>query len=230
MKLPGAKVREHLGQRRLEGVGLGAVRVEVEVVAIALLACLGTHGPFVFLGNVVDDQVEDHRDPLLLKGFGQLTQVGSGAEVGPDPAIVGHGIPAVVVPVTRQQERHEVQIAHPQLGEVGGLVGDGAQTAGEPLGVAGVADHVRSLQPVRLQQSPLIQVEQVLGAVTVGGRSPRDQVSREQVLLAWVDITQAVHQVGQPAVDSTSEPSHSKYRFVHQYGVDGSGDRGGRGS
>ena len=81
----------------------------------------------------------------------EVLEVVHRAEVGPHRAVVGDGVPAVVVAVARPQQRHQVQVAHAELVEVGQVRGDAAQVVGEPLGVGGVADHRGVLEPVRAQ-------------------------------------------------------------------------------
>ena len=102
-------------------------------------------------GDVVEDEVEHEAHPGLVQPGREVLEVVHRPEVSPHRAVVGHGIPAVAVAVARAQQRHEVQVAHAELVEVGQVVGDAAQVVGEPLGVRGVPDHRGVLQPVRAQ-------------------------------------------------------------------------------
>ena len=90
---------------------------------------------------------------------------------GADAAVVLHGVAAVVVALARLQQRHQVEVGDAELLEVVELVRDAGEVAGEALGVAGVAEHPRLLQPVRLEQPALVELVQV--GVAVGVRLGR---------------------------------------------------------
>ena len=64
-EVAGGEVRKDLGEDLLVLVGLGAVGVDEEVVAVALLAGPGAPGPLVLGGDVVKDEVDDQAHVLL---------------------------------------------------------------------------------------------------------------------------------------------------------------------
>ena len=86
-----------------------------------------------------------------------------------DGGVVGDRVAAVVLPLARRQQRHQVQVRHAQLGEVVQPLPDAGEGAAEAVGVAGVADHPGALEPARVDLAPPVQHPQRPRA----GRRPR---------------------------------------------------------
>ncbi len=63
-KVAGRKVWEDLGQRRLVGVGFGAVGIDVEVTAVMRIARAGGVGPSVLFGHVIEDEIKTETDSV----------------------------------------------------------------------------------------------------------------------------------------------------------------------
>ena len=125
-------------------------------------------------GDVVEDQVHDQADALAAQGGREVAQVVGGAEVGADRAVVLDGVAAVVVALARLEQRHQVQVGDAEVLEVVEVLGDALEVAGEPVGVAGVAEHPRLLQPVGGEQPLLVELVQVGRALGVRrGRGAR---------------------------------------------------------
>ena len=118
-------------------------------------------------GDVVEDQVEHQADALAAQRGGELAQVVDGAEVRRDRPVVLDGVAAVVVALARLEQRHQVQVGDAEVLEVVEALRHALQVAGEPLGVAGVAEHPRLLQPVGREQPLLVEAVQVGGALGV---------------------------------------------------------------
>jgi hypothetical protein len=182
----GSERREHLGQGPLVLVGQVAVGEDVEVVAVRRRlgsAGPGPHGPVVLAGDVVEDQVDDQADSLAAQRRGELPEVLGGPEVGPDRAVVAHGVAPVVVPLPGLEQGHQVQVGDAELLEVVEVLGDALEVSREPVGVAGVAEHPRLLQPVRREQPALVELVQVVRALGVrrrrGAHQPRQQVTSD---------------------------------------------------
>ncbi len=203
-EVPGREVREDLRQRRLEGVGQRPVRVDVEVLAVRRVPRPRPVRPVVLTRDVVEDQVHHEADPALAQRAGEVTQVVHRAEVGAHRAVVLHGVPAVVVAVAGLEQRHQVQVGHAEVVEVVEPSGEAAQVVGEPLGVAGVAEHPRLLEPVRCQQPALVEPVQLRrpGGVRVGGQ--QHQAAGDGVGVR-VDRGETVQQVVPPAVQAQRE-------------------------
>ena len=102
--------------------------------------------------------------PSARRVVGELAQVVDGAEVRAHGAVVRHGVAAVVGRRPRRQQRHQVEVAHAQLAQVGRPLADPAQRAGEAVGVGGVAHHRGPLEPVGLTQPQVVERAQVVGA------------------------------------------------------------------
>ena len=87
------------------------------------------------------------------------------------------------------------------------MLGDALEVAGEPVGVAGVAEHPRLLQPVRGEQPPLVEQVQVGRALGVrrrrGAHQPGQQRTRD--LGVGVDLGDRRLEVGPVAVQPQRE-------------------------
>ncbi len=130
--------------------------------------------------HVVEHEVEHEAHVAVVQLRREVLEVVHGAEVGPHRAVVGHGVATVVVAVAGAQQRHQVQVAHPELVEVGQVRGDARQVVGEPLGVGGVADHGGVLEPVGAQHPLEVAHVQPVGPHAERGRRELDEVGAEQ--------------------------------------------------
>ncbi len=205
-EVAGGEVGEDLGQGRLVRVGHVAVGEDVEVLAVRRVTGARLDGPLVLTGDVVEHEVEHQAHPGVVQPGREVLEVVHRAQVGAHRPVVGHGIPAVAVALARAQQRHEVQVAHPELVEVGQVVGHSTQVTGEAFGVRRVADHRRVLEPVGAQHA--LEVTHVQAVRAGGEGSPRelDQVGTERPgPLVAVGHPQAVDQVGPPAGDAGAE-------------------------
>ena len=126
------------------------------------------------------------------------------AEVGADGAVVLDGVSPVVVAVAGLQQRHQVEVGDAERLEVVEPRGQPGQVVGVPLGVAGVAEHPRLLQPVGLQQPALVEAVQVVGAVDVRAGRDVDQPARHGAGIGVHD-REPVEQVTPPAVQAEPE-------------------------
>ena len=200
------EVREDLGQGPLVHVGLRPVGVQVEVVLVVLLPGPGPYRPVVLAGDVVEDQVENEAHPVFPHGGREVPEVLHRPEVGPHRTVVPDGVPAVVVTRPRLEERHEVQVADPELAQVGDLLLDPLEVLGEPLGVRGVPDHLGKLQPVGLQRPLEVEDVQVVRSLEVCGMREVDEPVREgQRGVAPVEHLQRLDQLAAAALDAQLE-------------------------
>ncbi len=164
-------VGKHLGQRALVSVGLGAVRVDQVHLAVTGLAGERLTGPFVLPRGVVEHQVDAQGHAALVQVARQRLQVGHGADPRVHLVVVGHRVAAVALPVARPQQRHQVQVGDAQLRQVVQVLADPGQRAGEPVGVADVADHAGALEPGRVDLPAAVEPPQARRAR--GGRVQR---------------------------------------------------------
>ena len=154
--------------------------------------------------DVVEHEVEHEADPCLPQLGGQGAQVVHGAQVGAHRPVVGHRVAAVVVALARLQQRHEVQVRHAELAQVVDRPPHAVEVAGEPVGVRGVPEHARVLEPVRRQGALLVEPVQLRVALGVGTRGGGDEVGQEG-RVAGVHGLDAVAQVGPPALEPQLE-------------------------
>ena len=198
------EVGEHLRQRQL--VLVGDVPVGEDQVVVALLGVAGPRGrrPGVLAGGVVEHQVDADADAAPAQGGREVAEVVDVAEVGPHRAVVGHRVAAVVGCRPRGQQRHQVEVRHPELHQVVGVVGHLVEGAGEPVGVRRVAQRVRPLEPVRLGQPLVVEVVQLVGPRVVRRPGDRQQPVRDRFGVG-VQAPQRGHQVRSPALDAGLE-------------------------
>ena len=213
-EVAGGEVGEDLRQGALVGVGLGAVGEDEEVVAVALLAGAGPHRPLVLGGHVVEDEVHHQGDALGAQLAGQVLKVLHGAQVRAHGAVVGDRVAAVGVARARGEQGHEVEIGDAQLTQVVDAVLHAAQGAGEALGIGGVSDAARVLDPGGVEGTGQIQAAQLVVALRVGPGGQSQQV--EDLLLGGVAVEggEPVEKVGVPGLGAREEdvPLHGLKR------------------
>ncbi len=154
-------VGEYLGQGALVGVGFGAIRVDQVHLAVAGLACHRLAGPFVLSRGVVEHQVHAQGDAALVQVARQRLQIRHGADPRVNLVVVGHRVAAVALPLARPQQRHQVQVGDAQLHQVVQVLADPRQRAGEPVGVADIADHAGPLEPGRVDLPAAVEPPQL---------------------------------------------------------------------
>ncbi len=88
------------------------------------------------------------------------------------------------------------------------------QVASEPLGVAGVAEHPRLLQPVRLEQAALVEAAQLVGALGVPPGGHLEQPLGDGVGVR-VERGQGGAQVAGPPVEPEGEGRVGGTHRVH---------------
>ena len=119
-----------LRQRPLVGVGLGAVGIDQVHLTVGRLPGGGLACPFVLACGVVQDQVNAQRDAALAQVAGEFLEVGHGADPWIHRVVVLHRIAAVVLPVARPEQWHQVQVGDAQFGQVVQVPTDAGQGAG----------------------------------------------------------------------------------------------------
>ena len=163
-------------------------------------------GPVVLAGHVVEHEVEHEARSRGVEVLGERLEVVHGAQVGPHRAVVGHGVATVVVALARAQQRHEVEVGDAELAQVGQVLGDPAQVAGEPLGVRGVAHHLGVLEPVGPQEALEVAQVEAVGPYAVRRRGQPHEVGGEQRCpLGPVEGRQPADEVGPPALDTRAQ-------------------------
>jgi hypothetical protein len=175
----GGVVGEHLGQGALVAVRLGAVGEDPVEGPVRRVAGRRGERPRVLRGGVVEHQVDAQGHAAVVQVGRQLLQVGHGAQPGVDRVVVDHGVAAVVVPLARCQQGHQVQVGDAELGQVVQPLPHSRQVAGEPVGVGDVADHPGPLEPAGVDLAAPVQGAQRDRPVDRGGDDPVDQAPRK---------------------------------------------------
>ena len=140
----------------------------MKIVAVGGLAGPGPHRPFVFLGHVVEHQVEDQADAPAPQLAGKRREVVDGAEVGAHAPVILHRVAAVVFAVAGPEQRQQVKVGHAQPFQILQPLAHAPERAGKAVDVGHVAHHLRLLQPVGAQQPRLVEPFEVGGAGVVG--------------------------------------------------------------
>ena len=138
----------------------------------------------MFLGDVVENEVHLQGDPVLPQGGREGFQVVHRPQVGSDLAVVLDRIPAVVRAFPRFEERHDVEISHPEPFEVVDVLRNASKAPRESVRVGDVADHLGLLQPIWAQDALLVQLPEL-------GRTLRHRV---------------LYDLGQPGLDLRLPP------------------------
>ena len=140
-------VREDFAHGLLERVRHRPVREDPVVVAVRRVARGRLPGPLVFVGGVVEDEIDDEADAVRPQLGGKLTQLLHGAQLRVDVAVTGDGVAAVGVRFGGQEQRHQVQIGEAQFLEIGDPGADTLQVLGVPVDIADAAEHGVGLEP-----------------------------------------------------------------------------------
>ena len=166
-------VREDLPGRALERVRKGAVPVDpVEPFEVRVPRGRGP-GPLVLVGGVVEHEVQHERDPLRAQLGGQLRELVHGPEGRVHAPVGGDRVAAVGVARGALVQGHEVQVAEPELPEVGDLLPQPGDRAGVAVHVAHPAHGLAGREPGSRTLALPVQVPEVRGALGVG--VPRGQ-------------------------------------------------------
>ena len=83
--------------------------------------------PWVLVGCVVDDEVDDHLDATVRGGADHLDELAEGSEPLVDAVEVGYVV--AIVPVRRRKVRHQPEDAHAEAGEVVDALGQPGEVA-----------------------------------------------------------------------------------------------------
>jgi hypothetical protein len=180
--------------------------------------------------DVVEDEVEDEADALATEHRRERGQVLHRSEVAAHLPVVLHRVPAVVRRGARLQQRHQVQVRDAQLGEVRHALRDTPQVAREALGVAGVAQHARRLEPVRIDEAleiPQAELGRPLQEPVDG--EPRDP-GRDLLGVVAVRSREARDEVGPVPAQAGEHEGAVVLGLTAQGLLGGREDRGGQGS
>lgn len=153
-------------------------------------------------GGVVEHEVDAQAHPALAQPRGEGLQVLHRAQPRVDGPVVGHRVPAVVLPVARAQQRHEVQVGDAQLGQMIEPAGQRGQRAGEAVGVGDVADHPLVLVPARVDLAAPVGVAQAIGPL---GRRHEHQLEQRLQRRVAVEADERLVHVGEPQVEPGEE-------------------------
>ncbi len=129
-------------------VGEGTVGVDAVDVGKFGVACPRGQCPFVFVGGVVEDEVNHQTDALRAEGVGQVAELIHRAERGVDFPVTAHRVAAVVFPVGGAEEGHQMQVGDAKFFEVGDFGFDPRQIISEQVHITHRAHHFIGLEPV----------------------------------------------------------------------------------
>jgi hypothetical protein len=199
----GCGVREHVGDRGLDRVRPGPVRVaQVEAGVRGVPGQPGLR-PRVLAGGVVEHQVHAQADAARPERTGQLRQLVHRAQARVHLPVVGHRVAAVVGALARGQQRHQVQVGHAQLGQVVQPVVQPGQGPGEAVGVGDVAEHAGLLEPVGHGLPAAVELTQLGGPLGGGAQHNVEQFGQVDVLA--VELVERGVRVEEPGVHPGQE-------------------------
>ena len=189
-------VREDLAHRALIDVRLGAVgEQEIEVLVGGVILHRGLC-PGVVVGRVVEDEVQHQADAFLAQGLGQRPQVLDRADLGVHVTVAADRIAAVAVARGNLERGHQVQVGQPQLLEVGNLVLQILEVAGEAVHIEDAAHYLLRLEPGGVLLPSLVQRLHLLRALGPArpGRLDQRVKLRQEVRTMPVEGLQIVQQ------------------------------------
>ena len=168
--------------------------------------------------RVVHDEVEAQADATAPKLRREPLEAVHVAEARVDCAVVGDGVAAVVRAGARLEQRHQVQVAHPELLEVVEALADPGEGAREAVDVADVADELLAAEPVGDALAPLVERPQILRPRGRGLGDDAEQPLEERVDVVVGAVEALEERAGrrQAALDpcceelGASQPSRSR--------------------
>ena len=114
----------------------------------------------MFVGGVVEHEVDGERDAVRPEVVGDLSQVVHRPELRGDLPVAGHRVAAVGVLRRREEEGHQVQVGQPEFAEVGDAVAQTLQRPGVPVDVAHAPEHPVRLEPGRIGEALPVELFQ----------------------------------------------------------------------
>jgi hypothetical protein len=114
---------------------------------------------------VVEHEVHAQAHATLAQRAGKLGEIRHRAQPRVDRPVVHDGVSAVVLAGPGLEQRHQVKVGDTQLVQIVEFVLDGPERAGEPVGVADVADHPRPLVPIAVDLPFPVQFPQFYGSL-----------------------------------------------------------------
>ena len=216
-EVPRRGVGKDVPERLLVRVREGSVGEREVVAAIRLVAAAGACRPGVLGRGVVHDEVEAQAHATAPKLRREPLEAVHVAEARIDCAVVGDGVAAVVRAGPRLEQRHQVQVAHPELLEVVEALGDAGEGVREPVDVADVPDESLAAEPVGNALAPLVERPQVVRPGSGGlGDDPEQAVEqRVDVVLGAVEAPDERPGRRQPALDPRGEDVGACSRAAH---------------
>ena len=177
------------------------------IVLVALVALAGSPRPVMFLGGVVQDQVDAHTHAALAQGRGDGFEIGHGAERRIDFAVVHHRVAAVAVAGARLQAGHEVHIGDAQLFQIGGLVEHAFERAVEAVDVEHIARHILAQKPVGLEVAPQVEVAQRLRPFSLQLHQGGNQVTAKtgEIGMGAIEVFERREEIAFAALETQPE-------------------------
>ena len=142
--------------------------------------------------------------PRSRRAVGEVAEVVDVAEVGPHRAVVGHRVAAVVGRRPRRQQRHQVQVRHPEVHEVVDVVGHAGRGCRRTGRRTPRSRARRAAGTSRLGQPLVVEVVQLVGPRVVRRPGDRQQPVRDRLGVV-VQPPERGHQVGTPPLDAGLE-------------------------
>ena len=205
---PGRRLGEHLGQRPLVRVGLGPVG---ELVVEA-----GPRGPLMLGRRMVEDDVDAQGDPGRAQLVGQLSEIVDAPECRLDRSVVDDRVAAVVRFRAGVEQRHQVQVGDAELPQVGEVLADAGERAGEAVDVGDVPDRLLALEPVRRDLALVVEPAQD-GRALRGRPGDRAQECRPRLRAPGVGSVQrpeGVAQLCEEPLEPNGEGVVAPHRFA----------------
>lgn len=200
-------VGEDLANGALVGIRHRAVGEDPVVLIEGGHAVGGLQRPRVVVGRVVEDEIEAETDPGRAQIPRKFREVLGRPKVRADIAIGRDRIPAVVIPVRHREKRHEVEVADPEVAQVGDLRAHPIEIACPPVDIGHRADHLLARVPSGVVLALVVEEVQLIRTLLPGDH----QIACERAQLEQGVDPVAVHgkelpgQPGEVRVEASQE-------------------------
>ena len=106
----------------LESIDQGAVREGEIIIQELRITGLGFLRPCMFVGSMVEHEIQNQAYSPLTELGSQLEKVFHGSKVRVDGSVVVHRIATVIFPAGNRKYGHQMQIGHPQLFKIRDMI------------------------------------------------------------------------------------------------------------
>ena len=197
-------VGEDFAQGAVVLVGHPAVGEDIVEIVEKRVAGGTAFRPFVFVGSVVEDEIDDGGNACFVQRGNDIAQVVYRTQSRIDVAVAADRIAAVTLAFRAFKQRHHVQIGQPQLLKIRDFGFQAFQIACEQIDIAHAADLFIGQNPIGVILTCGIDGFQRLVALGIALPCLGNQLFQhgQDGFVVVVNVVQLVHQLGEMLVQT----------------------------